>query len=120
MRNIVLGRQLFLPLGDNYCCRRIDSRFWLPEAMRLPHINCYPAAELRGGGGDGEAIEHGDTARAEKCDWRTVSSAHKTAGATADPVRIRTSDRVSSQTRAARAESSAGATKPAPTGATLR
>jgi hypothetical protein len=27
----------------------------------LPHVNCYPAAELRGGGGDGEAIEHGDT-----------------------------------------------------------
>ena len=28
-------------------------------------VDCYPAAELlRGGGGDGEATEHGDTARA--------------------------------------------------------
>ncbi|MGD0074209.1 MAG: ATP-binding protein [Candidatus Binataceae bacterium] len=35
---------------------RIDSRFLLPSRCRLPHVNCYPAAErLRGGGGDGEA-----------------------------------------------------------------
>ena len=27
----------------------------------MPHVNCYPAAGLRGGGGDGEATEHGDT-----------------------------------------------------------
>jgi hypothetical protein len=44
---------------------RIDSRFLLPSRGRLPHVNCYPAAErLRGGGGDGEATEHGDTPRA--------------------------------------------------------
>ena len=47
---------------------RIDSRFLLPGRGRLPHVNCYPAAELRGGGGDGEATEHGDTTRAEGCD----------------------------------------------------
>ena len=47
---------------------RIDSRFLLPERSQLPHVNCYPAAELRGGGGDGEATEHGNTPRAEGCD----------------------------------------------------
>jgi len=53
---------------------RIDSRFLLPSRRSLPHVNCYPAAqELRGGGGDGEATEHGDTARAEGCDQATIS-----------------------------------------------
>jgi hypothetical protein len=47
---------------------RIDSRVLLPERSRLPHVNCYPAAGLRGGGGDGEATEHGNTPRAEGCD----------------------------------------------------
>jgi len=28
---------------------RIDSRFWLPERSRLPHVNCYPAAEESAG-----------------------------------------------------------------------
>jgi hypothetical protein len=41
---------------------RIGSRFLLLRRCRLPHVNCYPAAELRGGGGDGEATEHGDAA----------------------------------------------------------
>jgi class 3 adenylate cyclase len=41
---------------------RIDSRFLLPGLRLLPHVNCYPAAELRGGGGDGEALEHGNPA----------------------------------------------------------
>jgi hypothetical protein len=54
-------------IHDNQICRRIDSRFLLPSRGRLPQINCYPAAELRGGGGDGEATEHGNTARAEGC-----------------------------------------------------
>jgi hypothetical protein len=51
---------------------RIDSRFLLPERSRLPHVNCYPAAELRGGGGDGEATEHGDTQGAEGCGRESV------------------------------------------------
>jgi hypothetical protein len=52
-------------IGVNYSCRRIDSRFLLQSRGLLPHVNCYPAAErLRGGGGDGEATEDGDTARA--------------------------------------------------------
>ena len=51
-------------LNVNYFCRRIDSRFLLPSRRLLPHVNCYPAAELRGAGGDGEATEHGDTPRA--------------------------------------------------------
>jgi hypothetical protein len=49
---------------------RIDSRFLLPEPSRLPQINCYPAsAQVRGGGGDGEATEHGDTAGIETGSW---------------------------------------------------
>jgi hypothetical protein len=52
----------------NHSCRRIDSRVLLPERSRLPHVNCYPAAGLRGGGGDSEATEHGNTPRAEGCD----------------------------------------------------
>jgi hypothetical protein len=49
----------------NYFCRRIDSRLLLPSRRPLPHVNCYCAANLlRGGGGDGEATEHGDTPRA--------------------------------------------------------
>jgi hypothetical protein len=39
----------------------------------LPHVNCYPAAELRGGGGDGEATEHGNTARAEGGRYQAAS-----------------------------------------------
>jgi hypothetical protein len=58
----VRGHQVF---GVNYSCRRIDSRFLLPSGRSLPQVNCYRAAKaLRGGGGDGEATEHGDTARA--------------------------------------------------------
>jgi hypothetical protein len=46
-------------------CRRIDSQFLLPGRCWLPQVNCYPAAQLlRGGGGDGEATEHGNTTRA--------------------------------------------------------
>ena len=46
--------------------QRIDSRFLLPSRRSLPHVSCYPAAELRGGG-DGEATEYGNTPRAEGC-----------------------------------------------------
>jgi hypothetical protein len=54
------------PLFDvNYFCRRIDSRFLLPSGRSLPQVNCYRAVKaLRGGEGDGEAAEYGDTARA--------------------------------------------------------
>jgi hypothetical protein len=47
--------------ASNTSTNRIDSRFLLPALRLLPHVNCYPAAELRGGG-DGEAIEHGNPA----------------------------------------------------------
>src|SRR5215472_15553478 len=98
---------------------RIDSRFLLPSRRSLPHVNCYPAAELRGGGGDGEAIEYGNTPRPEGCDSSPVSGGRQSGGATADPVRVRTSNRVSSQARIARAQSTAGIAKPVPTGTTL-
>src|SRR5216684_828828 len=48
---------------------RIDSRFLLPGRRLLPHVNCYPPAELRGGGEDGEATEHGNTAGIETGSW---------------------------------------------------
>ncbi len=58
----------------NYFCRRIDSRFLLLGAARLPHVDCYPSSArlVRGGGGDGEATEHGDTQRIERGDWAAL------------------------------------------------
>jgi peptidoglycan/LPS O-acetylase OafA/YrhL len=59
------GRNAGQLIRDNQIWRRIDSRFSLPSRGLLPHVNCYRAAKpLRGGGGDGEATEHGDTPRA--------------------------------------------------------
>ena len=31
----------------------------------MPHIDCYPASAELSGGGDGEATEHGNTARTQ-------------------------------------------------------
>ena len=60
----------------------------------MPHVNCYPSAAqlLRGGGGDGEATEHGDTQRIERGDWAAVSSGGQV-GAPPDPGRIHPGDR---------------------------
>ncbi len=55
---------------------RIDSRFLLPGRRLLPHVNCYPPAELRGAGEDGEATEHGNTAGIET----VVGERYRTAG----------------------------------------
>jgi hypothetical protein len=63
--------------SDNYFRRRIDSRFLLLGAARLPHINCYPSsAQLRGGGGDGEATEHGDNRELKEA----IGQRYRTAG----------------------------------------
>src|SRR5260370_23735135 len=60
---------------------RIDSRFLLPGRRLLPHVNCYPPAELRGAGEDGEATEHGNTAGIEK----VVGEGYRTAGSWVRP-----------------------------------
>src|ERR1700722_3908469 len=89
----------------NYFCRRIDSRFLLPERCRLPQINCYrSSAPVRGGGGDGEATEYGDTAGIETGSWGTLPRSRQL-GAPADPGRGPPGDRLSPQTRAAGAAS---------------
>src|SRR5262249_25865532 len=83
--------------------RRIDSRFLLPSEYRLPHVDCYPtSARLSGGGGgDGEATEHGDTARAEAGGWRTLSGGRQV-GTPPDPRRIHAGYRLPSQAQALR------------------
>jgi hypothetical protein len=81
-------------LNVNYSCRRIDSRFLLPSRRLLPHVNCYPAAELRGGGGDGKATEHGDTARTQTGGWRTLSGGGSV-GTPPDPRRLHYGDQLS-------------------------
>ena len=54
--------------------RRIDSRFLLLGAARLPHLNCYPSSArlVRGGGGDGEATKHGDTQGTKRGNWAAL------------------------------------------------
>src|ERR1700730_9626102 len=88
---------------------RIDSRYLLPGRCRLPHVNCYPAAELRGGGGDGEATEHDDTARTQAGSGRTLSSGGPV-GTPPDPRRIHPGDGLSPQARAAGIASAVRAT----------
>jgi len=87
-KQVTAPRQAFLPTRQLFL-PRIDSRFLLPGRRSLPQLNCYPAAELRGGRGDGEATEYGNTPRAEGCDSRTVSGGRQSTGAKADPVRTR-------------------------------
>jgi len=60
-------------LASTIFADRIDSRFLLSARDWLPHVNCYPAAaELRGGGGDGEATEYGDKTGVEGCDQAAI------------------------------------------------
>src|SRR6266849_1056829 len=106
-------------LNVNYFCGRIDSRFLLPERSRLPHVNCYPAAELRGGGGDGEASEHRDTARTQAGGWRTLSGGGSV-GTPPDPRRLHSGDRLSPQACAASIASAVRATADAAAQADLR
>jgi hypothetical protein len=62
-----------------------QCRFLLRGRHRLPHVNCYPAAErLRGRGGDSEATEHGDTPRAYGCEQAAISTEHGSSRATTD------------------------------------
>src|SRR5215470_5118295 len=76
------------------------------EGPWATHVDCYPAsARLSGGGGgDGEATEHGDTARAQAGGWGTLSGGGQV-GTPPDPRRIHPGYRLSPQARAARAAS---------------
>ena len=47
-KQVTAPRQAFLPTRQLFL-PRIDSRFLLPGRRSLPQLNCYPAAELRGG-----------------------------------------------------------------------
>ncbi len=88
--------------ADNYRKARIDSRFLLLGAARLPHVDCYPSSAnlVKGGGGDGEATKHVDTQGVERGNWAALSSGWGL-GAPPDVGRIYPGDGLSPQACAA-------------------